>query len=375
MSAPGTPPGAAPGGVVREAERLSRARGPLRLAVQIVGMLVALGLLAWCVRLALAPANRASIRRLSEAPTELVAALFALALAGLVLNGLGFAITLRRLARVRLLDVQATNAIATALAYLPFKLSIVARVMYHHRRDGVPLMRIGAWLGANATIILAVVVPLGAAGLWRGGLDGAYIAASAGGLIACVGGAHFVALAFGGEAGLARLAALARRARLGFVERLLARPSIRDLHAGLAIIAHRPTLLAAAGVRVADVLVQALRFIVVGRALGIPLPFEKAVLASSTFFLTGAASPAGSVGAREGATTGVGALVQIPGVPYESLSVIALAVSAAEIVLYVPLGVAAFLYLRVRRPLVPYDPADASGPHPAEPDGRRTAIK
>lgn len=386
MTSPPPPPPPPPArrSIIRDAARLLRALGAMRLFVQVGGVLVALGLLAWCLSLALREENRGALERLRDAPGEWLVTLVALSLASLALNGLGFTLTLRRVARVRALDVQATNAVATALGYLPFKLSMIARVVYHHRRDGVPLMTIGGWLGANAALILIVLLPLAGAGVWRAGLDGPYVAAAAGGISLLAGAAYAFARLFGGPAGLDRLRALARRLGIGLADRLMARPSFRNLHAGLGILGHAPTVACVLGVRLADILVQSLRFVVVGRALEMPLPAEKAVLAASTFFLTGAASPAGSLGAREGVTTGVGALVQIPGVPYDALSVITLAVSAAEIVVYVPVAALAFLYLRLRPgpaaatpgrpgtpPARPYDPPHATGADPAQPDRRR----
>lgn len=330
------------------------ARGRGRLLLQALGTLVALGLLAWVVVITLR--NRDMLTRLIEAPPAYLAALVALTLLSLTLNAAAFWITLRPIVRIRFLDMLATNTVASALALLPGKLSVVWRAIAHNRRDGVPILTVGSYLAANAVVVLAVVVPLGLVGLWRRGADLPYALASLAGVALCAGAAHAAARCFAHEAGLARLRAFAGVLRLRLLDRLLASAWFGRLHRALAILAHAPTLAAATGVRTLDLLIQSARFCVVAAALGLSVSFEKAVLAGTTFFLIGVASPTGALGSREGGTTSLAAITDISGLSTDDFAVIILAVGLTETVIWTAGAFLAILYLRPDRWTVPPAP-------------------
>ena len=69
--------------------------------------------------------------------------------------------------RLRTLDVVAVNAIATLLNYLPFKLSVISRIVIHNRRDGVPLGKIVGWLAAVGVGGVISFGPVALVSLWH----------------------------------------------------------------------------------------------------------------------------------------------------------------------------------------------------------------
>lgn len=333
--------------------------GKGRLIVQLLSLLIALALLVWCVSLAFAPENRERIASLRDAPPLDVAALLGLSLLSLLFNGCTFWATLRPVRRVSLADVMATNAVASFLGYLPLKLSIVSRVVIHHRRDAIPILTIGSWLAANAAIVLAVILPACAASLIHPQLDPAWGAIALGlwcvAFIGLTGGARL----FAGEPGLTRMHAIARALHLPLIPRLLGSARFHHLHAGLSILSNRGAVLGATAFRVCDLLVQAGRFVLASRLLHVPLDPGTGVLVASTFFLLGVVSPAGAIGAREGGTTGLARLLRVPGVDPASTAVMALLVSATESIAFLVGALAGVAWIR------PHRLFQRRGPHPS----------
>jgi hypothetical protein len=137
-----------------------RRRGPLRLAIQIVGYLASLALMGYCVAVAVAGDAPA---RLAEATTAQLVGLLACSLVSVITHGATWWILFRPIKRLPFLGVQSINAIASLLFYAPLKLSVVARVALHRRVDRLRYAHIAAWfvavtgcLGAAASGLLAV---------------------------------------------------------------------------------------------------------------------------------------------------------------------------------------------------------------------------
>lgn len=282
----------------------SSGRRRVRAVVQGLGFLAGVALMVWCVGLALEPGNRAQLARLRDAPAELVVALLGLSALTIVLNGLIFWVVLRPVRRLRASGVVAVNALATFLAYLPFKLSMVSRVVVHNRRDGVPVVTIVAWMVVAACVLSNVVTPVAGISAWRKGIDSVWLACVPVGIALTT--VTMIVLA---RVGLRVVdAARARGGRVGgVVERLI---RLRD---GLVMAARVRTVLGATGLRTVDVVVVSARFAVAAALLGVPLAWEDALLLGITFFFVGAASPFGEFGTREAATVGVAGLLGIDG--------------------------------------------------------------
>lgn len=322
------------------------------IAFRAIGAVLSLSLLGWCIWVAFRPENREHLQRMLDAPPHVFITLLALSAASLAFNGATFWLTLRPARALPLRDVEAANAVASFLGYLPFKLSILFRFIIHNRRDGVPLLTIGAWLASNAAIVIATLTPPCAASLMRGRIDWQWFVISLGGWAFCFMTLTALARHFAGDTGLIRIQSLADTTRIRPLGRLARASLFVRAHAGLAMLASRPVVAGAMCLRLTDILLQAGRFLIASSAIGAALGPGKSILAASTFFMLGLLSPAGAVGAREGGTTGLVKLLEIPGVSHESLAVVALAVSATEAVVFAAAAIIGAIYLRLHRLLL-----------------------
>lgn len=336
---------------------LATGGGRKRLLIQTLGILVSVGLLTWTIAGVLRPENRAKLESVTHAPPASLALLMGLSLVSLACNGTSFWLSLRALRPVPFLGTQAANAIASFLAYLPFKLSVISRVIIHHRRDGVPVVALGAWLAANAVLVLGILGCVTVARLWRGSVDPGFVAAAAGllivfGVILC-----FAARLFAGEAGGARYRTLA--GKLGPLGRLMAWPMFLHLLAGFDILAKPRVVGGVTIVRLIDIAAQTGRFVVAAAIINVPLTWSSALLPAVAFFIIGAGNPAGAVGGREGGTSGIAALLHLESaVSLGDFKVITLVVSGSEILLYSVAAVLSAIYIRPDKlALTPTPPA------------------
>ena len=314
-------------------------RSPRRLALQAAAAVASVALLAWAASLALTPENQERLRGLADAPPRLVAALVALVVASVFLNGAIFQVVLGHTTRLGVLYVSAVTAMATLVAYAPFKLSLLLRAFIHRRRDRLRYKTLVAWFSATAGLSLCVLVPATLASVGRASLDAAWA------LGALAAPALLLALAV----------VVARRVR-----------TVRPLHAltlGAAHYAVSPARVAGVGLlRLADLAAMAARFWIAAHILGIGFTPADAVFASAVYFVTGVLSPSGNLGAREGAVTGAGFLPVVASASGD-LALVALTVTAAEILGALVAAAAGFLYVRPDRLL-------AAIPESALPDQR-----
>ena len=320
-------------------------RSPVRLAVQVVGFLAGIGLLGWCVKDALSEDNRAQLERLLDAPAGSIGALVGLTVATLLLNGLGFWTALAPVRRLRVTEVVAVNALATFLNYLPFKIGAITRIAVHNRRDGVPLLMIGAWLVALLAALVIGVGPLVLVSLWCPRVDATWVGASLGLalvlFIVCV----VVSRLFMGERGLTRLHALVDPLRIGLLSRFLRSERFQELHAGFTMTSHLGWFGLTVLLRLLDVGVQAARFWLAADLLGSPIGFDQAILVSVAFFLIGVMSPSGMLGLREGGSRIFAGLIALG----STFDTVPLLVGAVDAVVNLAGAGAAIAYLGPRR--------------------------
>jgi hypothetical protein len=283
----------------------ARPRRYLRPIIQAAGFAACILLLAWCVRIVMSEDNREALENLKNAGPGQIIALLALAALGIVLNGLIFWCTIRPVRPIRAADVIATNALATFLSYLPFKISILTRILIHNRRDGVPTLTIGAWFAVVAGLMLLTIAPLGlifvrpegwGIGWWPVVLA-AIIASNALGL--------FAARLLRGPTGLQRLRSI------GIPESITASTWFGRLHAGADMAADPRAVLIAAAARIADMFAFGLRFWIAAQVIGVPISPSEAVIIGLAYFVAGVISPFGSVGAREAGAIGMAALAGV----------------------------------------------------------------
>ncbi|MEZ6319146.1 MAG: lysylphosphatidylglycerol synthase domain-containing protein [Phycisphaerales bacterium] len=322
--------------------------------VQVVGFAGALVLLAWCVSKALSPENREQLSKLSDASAGQVIGLLGLSVATVTINGLIFWIVVRPVKRIPVADVIGANALATFLSYLPFKLSVVARFVVHNRRDGVPVLTIGAWLAACGVMFVATLGPVLAVSLWRRGIDAWWWSGSVVGVVACAGAVLVVARAFRGDEGLARLHRVTDPMKIGLVNRALRTERFGQLHDGFGMLSCPWAVFGAAGLRVLDVSVVSARFLIAAAVLGVDLSWQDAGLMGATFFIIGVLSPVGSLGTREGGTLALASAVGIAAAHAEGdaggvLAVVILFVSGTESVVLIAGAGFAVAWLRADR--------------------------
>lgn len=304
---------------------------PGRIALQALGLAIGLGLLAWAVGLSLSEENARSIEAMSRARWSEVAAILALTLASIVLNGLMFWVVLRPVKRLPAIDVILTNSIATFLSVLPFKLSLVSRVLIHHRRDGVPMRTLVGWVAAMGALGLASLSPPMIASLWRGRMDALWWAVAAGGII--FGGVMAVALG-----------------RMALTQRWLKILSLGSYD----LVRHIGGVAGHTILRLLDVAVLAARFLAAAAIVDHSMSVQQAVLLSTTYFLLSVLTPTGTLGFRE---MGVAGLALAQGLDEKAVALIALVVTGAEVLTSGAAAAGAFVRLRPDRLLLLRKPA------------------
>ncbi|MFI4916848.1 MAG: lysylphosphatidylglycerol synthase domain-containing protein [Phycisphaerales bacterium JB060] len=323
-------------------------RAGLRIAVQVVGFLIGILLLGWCVRLALSDENREALERLADAPPGALVSLIGLSVVGVVANGLIFWATLRPVRRLVALDVIATNALATFLANLPFKIGLLARIAIHNRRDKVPMAMIFGWFGAVTATLVLVSAALIGAGLLRSVL-GVWTVPVAIGLMVVL-SAAMVAIAkrLSGRQGHRRLSRLIGRVGGRRALKLARSEVIRELHMGLDMLASGRWVAFVVAFRMADFGAQAWRWVVAGELVGSDISPTDGLLISGGHFLAGALSPVGMLGFREGAAMGTAELL---GLEARGFAPIALLTAGSELVVVIAGAGLAIAWLRLDRVL------------------------
>lgn len=321
---PGPPATTDPTGPVASEPARPRRRAH-RLALQALGFVVGVALLAWCANEAFAGPRREELRRLLAAPLWQPGALIGLAVVSAAINGAAFWGVLRPLRRLRLSDVVAVNFIASFLAFLPFKLGAVFRIGAHHRRDGVPMRDIVAWLGAFAALSVATLAPMLLALFWRREIDLWWSVATLLGAGAAIGAGMLLAR-------LARTHAWLRHASLGSY-RIVDRPG--------------PGVWCA-GCKLFDTGVHAARFLLAAYIFGIGLPPDRAMIYAALYYLLGSASPAGMLGVREAGIVLLGL-----GEQRQQLAQLVITLSATEALAYAATCLPALAWLARKRPARP----------------------
>lgn len=312
----------APVGVLGELEPPSR-RSAGRLALQLLGFVIGLALLGWAVSIALSEKNRHSLEAVFTAEPRTLAVLLAVSAVSVIVNGLMFWVVLRPLHRLSAVDTALTNAIAVFLSALPMKINLVARVLIHHRRDGVPFKDIMAWFAAMAALAVAVLLPMGLAGWWRGRIDAMWWIVGVGGSFAVSGLGVW----------------------LGYLS--LRHPWLSKMSLGSdRIVRHWRTVLWHTLLRLSDMGLLAARFTAAAAAAHVDLPPERTVLLATTYFFLSVLAPLGALGFRE---MGVAGIAIATGADAGQITLVTLIVTAAEFVASGALSLVAWVRLRPDR--------------------------
>lgn len=255
------------------AQARRRTFSPGRMALQIVGFVGGVLLVAWCVRTA---TQGADWSKLSGAGAGKLAALLGLSVLSMVLNGWAFYISCPAVlrsdqVRPRFMALQGVNAAATLGNFAPLRLGMLERIAYHLRVDRMRAMQIAGWF----TLLLAsVLAPTAAAGV---ALVAGVTALGPLLLVMAIGTAVFTLL------GQAICVPLQR---------------IRGIGPLAAAVAKGPTLYAATAIRLVDMMGIAARTFIAADIVGIALDFKGALVVSTAGGLA-SLGPLGRVGFRE----------------------------------------------------------------------------
>ena len=329
--------------------------------------------------MALDAENRAQLERLRDASPASVAALVGLTAAILIVNGLVFWAVLAPVRRLRAVDVCATSCIATFLALLPFKLSLAARIAIHHKRDGVPLMMIGGWLGAVGVLFVGSIGVVAGAAFGRArfeiGPDPAILIGLVG--LAAFGLATVIgARLFAGPIGLERIRTLILACALGPLRKPAAlvtgSHAFGRLHRAFEMLGSPAAVVAALALRVVDVALQAGRFAVAGALIGLEVDIQTAVLLACAHASIGVLSPFGTLGTREAGTLALAAAFGLAAASGEAggdtagLSVVLLVVGAVDGVTALAMAAMGVAWLRpdrlFRKNKAPQDAPSSASP-------------
>lgn len=323
--------------------------------LQVAGFLICLGLLAWCLRTAFDERNRAQLERLADADASQVAGLLSLSLVVVLISGEVFRNVLYPVRRLGLLSIHSTNAIASLLALLPFKLSIVARVLVHNRRDGLPLLTITAWFAAVSAVMACAIAPLLAVSRLRQPTDAVSVWLMLTSLLLAAGSMLLFArwlLTPRGWSLVTSIYALLPKPKRLRADAPAGAALLDSARQGCFMLASPRAVLVSLLLRGLDVGVQGARILVAAHIIGLDLSFDRAMLAGLAYFLVGAAAPSGQLGARETAVT----LLLGP-----EFAVVPLLITAAETLVLVAGSVLGIAYLRPDRLLrLAKNPAPAS---------------
>lgn len=347
----------------RPAPARRAARSAWRLALQGLGFLAGAAVLAWCVHRALGdPAQRAQLSRLLDAPWWMVAGMLGLSLGAIAADGLMFQAVLSPVRRLRRLDLAAVGCVCSALAYLPFKMSLLFRFVHHHRRDGVPILTIGAWVAATGALLLASVVPVVTATLTLdpGSLAWWWLSLAGVPALGLVG--HVLSRLLASDAAWRAIVGVLDRTGIGLLHRAAHGRALRNLHGGVRMLADPRAIATGLAFRSAVVAAQAARFMLAARIAGVEVSWDQALVAGAAYNLVQAISPGGVAGFREAGAAGAMKLLHGP----DLLSTV-LVVTIAEAVTNVLAGAAGGIYLRVDRLLLgtarpPEDPRVSGDP-------------
>ncbi len=327
-------------------------RQTLKWTVQLAGFVVSVSIVLWLVSVATSGEQAEALKQLREISTPQVVVLIGLSVTTLVLNGVLFWVASRPARwsrRVTLAGVLATNAVATMLAYLPFKVSAAVRAGIHLRRDGLTVAQLFAWWGCFFAAMGGTIGPMALASVWRGEMDTLWWLACGLGMTACYLGSLMMARWLANDRGHRWLAV---SAGAGPWRRVLTPVRVEELHESFAIIGHARWLLAAYAIRVVDMLVQAMRFRSASEALGEGMSLSDGVVVATGYFAMLVLSPFGALGAREAGAVGAGAIVGSGGpagasveAAVEKLAATTLLVTGAEVVTLLALGLISLAWL------------------------------
>jgi hypothetical protein len=315
-----------------------------RLVLQIVGFLIGLALVAWCVKGAF-EGGAEGWQRLRDANPWLIGGLLATSVASQIANGALFWTTIRPVRREGFWTLQGVNFTSGLLNYAPIRIGMLSRFIYHLRVDRMPLLLLFAWFGTVTIAMMAVMGAALGATVLHPSLDAAWVA------LFTVPLAILVLL----------LPTLARMS-------IVARPLDRFIPGAVPMLTHRGWMTAGLALRSVDLAMWAARVAIAARILGLELGTGD-LLIIAVAALVVAMNPLGRIGFREAAVSLLAGYLANPtdgdalDATFKQLAILD---SAGEAAAVIPCGLiaAAWWMSRVRQ----------AGPPSRSPDSAKTTL-
>lgn len=316
---------------------------PRRLALQVIGFVIGLALLGWCIWTASSKGDWSAVLR---ADWRLVAGLLGSTLASLVINALMFWTALAPVRHHSVPRLIGLNAIGGLLNYAPIRLGLMARILYHLRVDRMRASLVASWMLVTAGLTVFTIVAMTGATLLSGGSVGSFVLTTA------------LILAIGSQ--VMRLLSVSR----------VTTPVTSRLDGLGAMLASRPATFATMVLRAADIVAFAVRMACAAAILDLDLSTSDLLLLALSAQLF-SLSPFGRLGFREAAVSFLAARLDSG---FDSTAVDAVSAqlglieSAGEAAIFIPAGlIAAPWYAAAMRRARGSPPANAPNASPPSP--------
>lgn len=286
---------------------------PMRIGLNVLGFAIGVSLIVWCVIRAMRVDVSAS---LEGASNWHLALLIICTVVSVGTNGTLFWTMIQPIQRIRFWDVQLINAVVNLFNYAPVRLGLVTRIAHHRRVDQLEYRYLISWYAGIAAILFAVLGAIVAATVIRPSVDLWW-------------GVVLVTLLAIGTAVILYVSSH---------ERLTTR-----LKGAEKVLSHPDRLIQGVVLRVIDMIAFGGRLYLACTILGIDLAPRDIVYLTIISMVT-ALAPLVTFGLREWAVAFFGPLLTDPSLVDEYAAAV-LVDRAAEVIVFVPFGVVAVIWM------------------------------
>lgn len=141
---------------------------PARIALNVAGFAIGVGLITWCVIRAMRVDVMGSLQGAST--THLVM-LIVCTVVSVLTNGTLFWTMIQPVQRIPFWDVQLINGVVNLFNYAPVRLGMITRIAHHRRVDRMDYRFLVAWYAGVAAILLMVLCAIVVATIVRPDVD------------------------------------------------------------------------------------------------------------------------------------------------------------------------------------------------------------
>lgn len=289
-----------------------------KLVIQITGFLIGISLLVWCIKEALAKGDFSKLR---EADPAIVFLMILCTLTSIIANGTIFWAIIRPMLKLKFWDLQFINSVVNILNYAPVRLGLITRLYHHKIVDKLSYFQLIAWYAAFAALYFLMLGALLGSTLARPAIDVLWLVFL---LIILISGAVFFIL-FSANPRIIK--------RLRGADRMLSHPG----YVSTAML-----------LRLVDVMAYTARLYLAFKLLNIDLTLRDTILLT-LISMVGNLAPAGALGIREFLVAFFGPYIAGGSLASQIDSSVASAIlidRAAEVVVFIPLGIISLEWMR-----------------------------